>query len=77
MTSLSHYLHTDKWKYIQPVDVTVMLHNAVVVLCYTARFSKEDILAWSLWAAGAMALLYANIGHDIITFVGGKQRILT
>ena len=33
-------------------------------------FTYKNIYSWSLWTAGAMALLYYGVGIDIISLVG-------
>ena len=55
---------------MRPKDITLILKNAVAVLGPSIGFTKEDISARSLRAAGAMALLCANVDHDRIKLVG-------
>lgn len=43
--------------YTLPEDITLMLHNVVAILEASVRFTKEDISARFIRAAGAMALL--------------------
>ena len=69
-TPLSHFYHRGKWNHVRPADITLLLRNAVAVLGPSVGFNKEDISARSLRAAGAMALLCANIDHDRIKLVG-------
>ena len=49
---------------------TNILQNTVHVLEIHLRFLPEDISAQSLCAAGATALLLANVDPDIIRLVG-------
>ena len=69
-TPLSHFFHRGKWTFVLPADITLILRNAVAVMGQSVGFNKEDISARSLRAAGAMALLCANIDHDRIKLVG-------
>ena len=69
-TPLSHFFHRGQWNRVSPADITLMLRNAVAILGRAVGFNKEDISARSLRAAGAMALLCANIDHDRIKLVG-------
>ena len=67
---LSHFYYNGEWKFVKPTDITLVLRQAVAVMGHAVGFNKEDISARSLRAAGAMALLCANIDHDRIKLVG-------
>ena len=67
---LSHYFYKGEWKYVKPTDITLMLRNAIAIMGHAVGFNKADVSARSLRAAGAMALLCANIDHDRIKLVG-------
>ena len=49
--------------------LTSILRNAIRVLKTDLGFLPKDVLAWSLRAAGATALLLANVDPDVIRLV--------
>ena len=69
-TPLSFFIKNGKWVWVKPADITLVLRNAVAILGHSVGFNKEDISARSLRAAGAMALLCANVDSDKIKLVG-------
>ena len=63
--------YTTKWEKVKPSDITAALRQAVRFLSPTALgFNPEDVTARCLRAAGANALLCANIDTDVIRLLG-------
>ena len=63
--------YTTKWEKIKPSDITTVLRQAVRFLSPAALgFNPEDVTARCLRAAGANALLCANVDTDIIRLLG-------
>ena len=65
-TPLATYFSNQKWHPITPADITVTLRLAAAVLGPTYGFLPKDISARSMRAAGATALLCAQVDTDII-----------
>jgi len=55
---------------LRPADLTASLRLAVAVLGAAYHFAPTDVSARSLRAAGAMALLCANVDSDRIRLIG-------
>ena len=55
---------------LRPADLTATLRLAVTILGATYNFVPTDVSARSLRAAGAMALLCANVDSDRIRLIG-------
>ena len=69
-TPISKYFDTT-WHKVMPADITRILRQAVTFLNPTILgFNPDDIEARSLRAAGAMALLCANVDTDKIRLLG-------
>jgi len=47
-------------------DITAALHMATVIMGNSISFTSKEVLAHSLQACGAMALLCADVNPDII-----------
>ena len=58
------------WKHITPAMITKVLKGAVSLSRENLGFIPKDVLAWSLRAAGAMALLCSGIDTYIIRLIG-------
>ena len=54
------------WKHVTPTMITKLLKGAVSLSGENLGFLTKDVSAWSLWAAGAMALMCSGIDTDII-----------
>jgi hypothetical protein len=68
-TPLSMYYH-NTWRRVSPADITSGLRTAVIALGPSLGFNASDISARCLRAAGAMALLCAQVDTDIIRLLG-------
>lgn len=70
-TPLSVYFEHGAWKRVSPADITAVLRTAVLALGpATLGFTPADISARCLRAAGAMALLCAQVDTDMIRLLG-------
>jgi hypothetical protein len=71
-TPLASYYHTTTRTLIriQPSDVTDQLRHAAAALQHTTGIPPSDISARSLRAGGAMALLNAEVDHDVLQMIG-------
>jgi hypothetical protein len=69
-TPLATYVSNQKWQPIKPADITVTLRLAAAVLGPTYGFLPKDISARLMRAAGATALLCAQVDTDIIRLIG-------
>ena len=58
------------WKHVTPTMITKVLKGAVSLSGENLGFLPRDVSAWSLQAAGAMALLCYGINTDIIQLIG-------
>jgi hypothetical protein len=67
---LAAYYSNGRWAHVTSGDVTATLQQAVTFLGPTLGFVATDVSARSLRAAGAMALLCANVDTDLIRLVG-------
>lgn len=67
---LATYYSNGRWAHVTSGDVTTALQQAVTFLGPTLGFVANDVSARSLRAAGAMALLCANVDTDLIRLVG-------
>ena len=68
---LARYFQDNKWHNITSASITGLLQIAVVALGEAnLGFTRHDISARSLRAAGAMALLCAQVDRDIIQLLG-------
>ena len=62
---------TDKWENITPTNITLALRQAVTFLSPASLgFLPSDVSARCLRAAGANALLCANVDTDVIRLLG-------
>ena len=69
-TPLSVYFHT-QWCRVSPADITSTLRTAVLAVGPAhLGFTPADVSARCLRAAGAMALLCANVDTDVIQLLG-------
>ena len=70
-TPLSVYFEHGKWRRVSPSNITTILRTAVLALGpQNLGFSPSDISARCLRAAGAMALLCAQVDTDVIRLLG-------
>jgi hypothetical protein len=70
-TPLSAYWSNGVWRGVSPSDITDALRTAVIALGpATLGFNPSDISARCLRAAGAMALLCAQVDTDVIRLLG-------
>ena len=70
-TPLSHYFDNGKWCKVLPKHITTHLRRAVTFLGPSnLGFTEKDVEARSLRAAGAMALLCAQVDSDKIRLLG-------
>jgi hypothetical protein len=69
-TPLAAYFFHQKWQYVSPSDITDTLRLGAAVLGPTFGFLPKDISARSMRAAGAMALLCAQVDTDMIRLIG-------
>jgi hypothetical protein len=70
-TPLSVYYENGAWRSVSPADITQILRTAVLAIGpATLGFTPADISARCLRAAGAMALLCANVDTDLIRLLG-------
>jgi hypothetical protein len=69
-TLLATHFSNQMWQPISPSDVTVTLCLAAAVLGPTYGFLPKDISTWPMRAAGATALLCAQVDTDIIQLIG-------
>lgn len=69
--ALARYFVNGEWKPVLPKDITAALRLAVTILGPgNLGFTEADISARSLRAAGAMALLCAQVDTDHIRLIG-------
>jgi hypothetical protein len=69
-TPLAAYFTTPAVTVITPADITSMLRCSTAIIGPSVGFLPSDISARSLRAAGAMALLCAQVDSDIIRLLG-------
>ena len=69
-TPLATYFENQTWKPVKPSHITSALKLSATLLGPTFGFLAKDVSARSLRAAGAMALLCANVDHDTIRLIG-------
>jgi len=69
-TPLCKYFTATSSKCITPRDITTILRDAVTFLGPSLGFLPSDVTARCLRAAGANALLCANVDTDIIRLLG-------
>ena len=60
----------NQWSGVKPNDITTTLRNAVSFLGPSLGFLSSDVSARCLRAAGANALLCANVDGDVIRLLG-------
>jgi hypothetical protein len=66
----SYYDNSPSVTLIKPADITAALRLSTAVIGPTVGFLPVDISARSLRAAGAMALLCAQVDTDVIRLLG-------
>jgi hypothetical protein len=66
----SYYDNSPSVQLIKPADITAALRISTAVIGPTVGFLPTDISARSLRAAGAMALLCAQVDSDVIRLLG-------
>ena len=60
-----------RWTNVTPTVITALLKAKVNLLAGThLGFTYKYVSARSLWAAGAIALLYSGVDTDIISLIG-------
>jgi hypothetical protein len=64
------YYFNNRWRRVTPTDITASLRTAVIALGPGLGFQPSDISARCLRAAGAMALLCAQVDTDVIRLLG-------
>jgi len=64
------FTHADELKIIKPSDITRTIQQAVRTIGYDLGFLPKDVTARSLRAAGANALLLADVDPNIIRLIG-------
>ena len=69
-TPLCSYYVAPRWCLIKPSEITAALRTAVTFLGPSLGFLPNDVTARCLRAAGANALLCANVDTDIIRLLG-------
>jgi hypothetical protein len=69
-TPLATYFENAAWHPIRPAAITSVLQVATAILGPSVGFLPDSISARSLRAAGAMALLCAQVDTDVIRFIG-------
>ena len=69
-TPIATYWAQTKWKPVKPKDITEAIRLAALFLGPSHGFLPQDISARSLRAAGAMALLCADVDSDRIRLIG-------
>ena len=71
VTSPVARVYTDKWENVTPSNITMTLRQAVTFLSpATLGFLPSDVSARCLRAAGANALLCADVDTDVIRLLG-------
>ena len=62
--------HHNKWVKVTPTHLTSLLRDSVTFLGTDLGFLPSDVSARCLRAAGANALLLANVDSDVIRLIG-------
>ena len=68
-THLAAFFKGDKWSTVSSAEITAALRAATTIIGLQMGFTPDDVIARSMRAGGAMAILMARVNTGMICLV--------